>query len=65
MNIFQTILNAIKTIATTIWSYIFGDVQFSVLWNWLPSDIQAACAALIVILFILAIIRFMRSIWPF
>lgn len=64
-SLIQALLSWIINLVTSIWNLIFGDVQFSVLWNWLPSDIQVACASLIMLLFILVLIRFIRSILPF
>lgn len=64
-SLIQALLTWIINLVTSIWNLIFGDVQFSVLWNWLPSDIQSACVSLIMVLFILVLIRFIRSILPF
>lgn len=61
----QALFTWIIDLANSIWTLIFGDTNFSVLWNWLPSDIQVACVSLIMVLFIFVIIRFIRSILPF
>lgn len=65
MNIFQTLIQWILDLVQSIWDLLFGSTDFSVLWNWLPSDIQAACASLVMILFLFVLIRFIRSILPF
>lgn len=63
--IVATILNSLKQLGDTIWNVIFGNVNFGVLWSWLPSDIAAACTGLVLLLFSLAVIKFIRSILPF
>lgn len=45
--------------------YVFGSVQFAVLWNWLPSPIGEAATTLIVVLFGLALISVVRRFLPF
>lgn len=44
---------------------IFSDVDFTVLYNWLPSDIQAAITGIIVVLLFLAIIGLVKKIVVF
>lgn len=47
-----------------IWESIvgmFSDVDFSVLYNWLPSDIGAVCAAVITVLIFLALIGLVKK----
>lgn len=44
---------------------VFGGVNFAVLWNWLPADIGAAASGLIIILFGMALITFVRRFLPF
>lgn len=63
--IIQEVINALISFAQSIWTAIFGDTNFSVLWSWLPSDIQAAASYLIMVLFVLAIIRVIRQFLPF
>lgn len=58
---FQKLLN----IAEDIFDAIFGDIDFTVLWNWLPQDIQLAAEFFVLVLFILAIIKVIRSLLPF
>lgn len=52
-------------IANQIFNWLFGDINFSVLWSWLPTDIQAAAAFFVLLLFLLAIIKFIRALLPF
>lgn len=62
--LFEQIVQAIFGIIQRIFNAIWGGVDFSVLYTWLPADIQAAFAALILILFGLAIWRAIKSILP-
>ena len=48
-----------------IFNYLFGNIRFSILWEWLPQDIQTACSGLIIIFFALVIWRLLRSLLPF
>lgn len=41
---------------------IFSDIDFSVLYTWLPSDIQAVISACIVVFLFLAIIGLIKKI---
>lgn len=61
----QSIITKFINVGQDIFQEIFGNVQFSVLWSWLPTDIQSAAASFIVILFILALIRGIRNFLPF
>lgn len=63
--IITSILGWIIDKVQSIFDFIFGDLNFSVLYSWLPSDIQTAFALFIIILFCLAIWRFIRSFLPF
>lgn len=60
-DVFEAILDVIDR----IFNFIFGDINFAVLWNWLPADIQAAAAFLVVFLFGFVIIRAIKSVLPF
>lgn len=63
--IIQGIITKFLQLAERVFNYIFGDVQFEVLWNWLPQDIQIAAETLILVLFLFAIIDFIRKLVPF
>ena len=60
----QIIANFLN-LAEEFFHYIFDGVRFSVLWDWLPSDIQIAAASIIVVLFAIALIKGVRSFLPF
>ena len=61
----DAVLTKLLQVAQRIFNWLFGDINFSVLWSWLPSDIQAAAQFFVVLLFLLVIIRFIRSLIPF
>lgn len=65
ISIIQGIISAFLDLAESIFNYIFGDIQFSVLWDWLPTDIQTAAATFIVLLFAIALISGIRKFLPF
>lgn len=65
IQLIETVVTKLFQVANTIFQWLFGDIQFNVLWSWLPSDIQAAAAFFILLLFTLAIIKFIRSLIPF
>lgn len=59
------IISKFLALSQEIYNYIFGDVQFSVLWSWMPQDIQTAAASFIAILFAIALIQGIRRFLPF
>lgn len=61
----DAVLTKLLQVAQRIFNWLFGDINFSVLWSWLPADIQAAAEFFVVLLFLLVIIRFIRSLIPF
>ena len=65
IQLIETVVTKLFQVANTIFEWLFGDIQFNVLWSWLPSDIQAAAAFFILLMFTLAIIKFIRSLLPF
>lgn len=65
ITIIQSIISAFIELATNIFNYVFEGVDFSVLWNWLPQDIQTTAASFIVILFAIALINGVRKFLPF
>lgn len=65
VNILETIISSFLSFAQTVYNSIFGSVNFSVLWSWLPSDIGSAAATFISILFGLALIKGIRNFLPF
>lgn len=65
LQLIDTVVTKLFQLAQTIFNWLFGSIDFTVLWNWLPSDIQAAAAFFVMLLFLLAIIKFVRSILPF
>lgn len=65
MTILEAIIAKFIALCERIFNLIFGNVQFSVLWDWLPHDIQVAASSFIIILFALAIAHLVRSFLPF
>lgn len=65
IEIIQGIISAFIEVGQDIFDYIFEGIDFTVLWNWLPTDIQTAAATFIVILFVIAIINGIRKFLPF
>lgn len=65
VDLFTQIVQAIFSVIQRIFNAIWGGVDFTVLYSWLPADIQAAFTALILVLFGLAIMRAIKSILPF
>ena len=65
IQLIETVVTKLFQLAQTIFDWLFGSIDFTVLWNWLPDDIQAAAAFFVMLLFLLAIIKFIRSILPF
>lgn len=55
--IVQWIENAIEDINS-----VFSDVDFTILYNWLPSDIVAAITAVIAVLLFLALFGILRRL---
>lgn len=62
------ILNAIENIvdflenAWTSFTGVFSDIDFTILYNWLPSDIQAAIGAVIAVLLVIAVIQLVKKV---
>lgn len=44
---------------------VFGNVNFSVLWSWLPGDIGTAASAILFLLFAFALVNVIRRFLPF
>lgn len=65
ITIIENIITKFISLAEELFEYIFSGVQFNVLWNWLPTDIQTAASTFIVVLFALAIIAGIRKFLPF
>lgn len=65
IQLIETVVTKLFQLAQSVFNWLFGDINFSVLWSWLPSDIQAAAGFFVLFLFLLAIIKFIRSILPF
>lgn len=65
MTILETIIDSFIRLIQSFFEFVFGGVQFSVLWSWLPSDIGSAAASLIAILFGFALLSYIRKFLPF
>lgn len=65
---FSTLIDGIENVvswisgAWTSFAGIFSDIDFSLLYDWLPSDIQAVVAACITVLFFIAIIGLIKKL---
>lgn len=64
-DLIQAFFTKLFQVAQNIFEAIFGDIDFAVLWTWCPADIRIAAAFFVLVLFILAILKFIRSILPF
>ena len=60
-----TLLQTIFDFIESIFQFIFGDFNPYILFSWCPADIQTAVRLLIVILFSLALMKFLRAFLPF
>lgn len=65
VGLINTILTKIISLVQQIYDWLFGDIDFTVLYNWLPADIRKAAAFFILLLFGLAIWRVIKSVIPF
>lgn len=61
----QEIITEFIGVGQDIFEEIFGNIQFNVLWSWLPQDIQSTAQTFIVILFIISLIKGIRTFLPF
>lgn len=64
-NLLTSLVEYFLTGAQRLFDLVFGDIDFSVLWGWLPADIASACSTLVVLLFAFAFIAFMQKVIPF
>lgn len=65
INLITGFIQWFLNLSQQIYNYLFGHIDFAVLWRWLPNDIQAACNALLIIFFALVIWRLLRGLLPF
>lgn len=65
ISIIENIINSFIELGERIFNYIFEGVDFTVIWNWLPSDIGSAALSFIAILFAFALIGAIRKYLPF
>lgn len=61
----KSVLQSFIDLAHTFYDWVFGAVDFAVLWRWLPSDIQSAASTLLALLFGFALIQMIRRFLPF
>lgn len=61
---FETVSNYLENLLVSIGS-VFADIDFTVLYSWLPADIIAAITACIVILFWLALFGLLKRVFFF
>lgn len=55
------VFNFIESIVSRI-AGIFSDVDFTILYSWLPSDIQSVISAVLVVLLFLALIGLIKKV---
>lgn len=62
--VIQSLSGIIDWVESTVSSIssIFGDINFTVLYSWLPSDIAAVITAVIVVLLFLAIFGILKRL---
>lgn len=65
IEIIQGIISTFIDVGQDIFEYVFDGIDFSVLWSWLPTDIETAAGTFIVVLFVIAIINGVRKFLPF
>ena len=65
IDILQSVIEKFIDLYQEFFDFVFGDVNFAVLWRWLPSDIGAAATLLISVLFGIALINMIRRFLPF
>lgn len=65
MSILENIISSFINLIQSFFDFVFGGVNFSVLWSWLPSDIGSAASSLIAILFGFALLSYIRKFLPF
>lgn len=63
-NVLQSLDGIVDWVQSTVQtiSGIFSDVDFTVLYSWLPSDIVAVISAVIVVLLFLALVGFLKRV---
>lgn len=64
INLISQFIQWFINLSQQIFNYLFGDIDFAVLWRWLPNDIQSACNALLIIFFALVIWRLIKGLLP-
>lgn len=64
-DIIAAIIDKFLELSETLFETVFGGVDFAVLWSWLPSDIGAAAAVLVAVLFGVSLISLIRRFLPF
>lgn len=56
----QDVLNWVEDVVDDL-NGIFADVDFSILYDWLPSDVQGVCLAVLAVLIFLALIGLLKK----
>lgn len=59
------IIQKFLDLAQDAYDLVFGNVDFTVLWSWLPSDIGSAAAAIVFLLFAFVLVNVIRRFLPF
>lgn len=63
-NLLYDLYDIIIEFVQWVFNQIFGNWNYQVLFNWLPSDILAAVTFIILFLFGLALFKFIKNIIP-
>lgn len=64
-NLLTSLYNEVISFVQWVFNSIFGGWNYGVLFGWLPSDFLTAASWLILFLFGLALIKFIRTLLPF
>lgn len=63
-NLLYDLYDVLLDFVQWVFNQIFGNWNYQVLFNWLPSDILAAVTFIILFLFGLALFKFIKNIIP-
>lgn len=62
-NVFEALDDVLSWISSILedLNSIFADVDFGVLYSWLPNDVRSACSAVILVLLFLALMGLLKK----
>lgn len=64
-NLLTSLYNELISFVQWVFNQIFGSWNYGVLFQWLPSEFLSAASWLILFLFGLALIKFIKNLLPF